>query len=376
MFDWLNGRQAAEVGAELADDLVVQMAAELPGYRHRQSDSPGRRERLPNLTQRLLERVDRVARPLQLNVFKRAKLASSFKWRLLEKDVAPQLVDEFKLALVRRLSAEPGDQAVSDLPLSASPPGPEPIDTAASLAEGIEQLKHGDNDQAVECFKAVVSVDPRNAAAHNNLGIALWKMGRLQEGESQFRRALEIRDADPDAQFNLGSVLQLLGRFSDAEMPLRRALTLQPGSARVQSILGINLLATGNIHEARDLIEKVLQVDASNANALLAMGQLAEREGRFAQAEAVFRRTLEVNANAHGAWVGLARVRKMTSADAAWLKGAEACADSGLSPLGEADIRCAIGKYYDDLGDFDQAFRSYRRASELSRTVALPYDRG
>jgi Sulfotransferase family len=119
----------------------------------------------------------------------------------------------------------------------------------------------------------------------------------------------------------------------------------------------------------------VLLAEPANAHALLAMGQLAARQGRFADAETMFKRTLEVNANTHGAWTGLVSLRKMTSADSAWLKGAQACADSGLDPVSEADLRYAVGKYYDDLGEFSKAFRSYERANELSRTGAARYDR-
>jgi tetratricopeptide (TPR) repeat protein len=375
MFDWLNARQAVQVGAALADDLVMQMTAELPGYWQRQSDSGAHRARLLKLMDGLLERVDREARPLQLNSFKRARLARSFKWRLLDRGLAPRIVDELRLALVGRLCTQTVEPGVGAMRPAASLPRPEPIDVSALLAEGTGHLKGGNDAKAAECFQKVVSVDPRNATAHNNLGIAFCKMGRYQEGESQFRRAVGIAEAYADAQFNLGSLLQLQGEFSDAEMVLRRALALQPGSVKIQGVLGINLLTTGRVHEARGLIERVLQADPANANARLAMGQLAQREGRFADAETMFRRTLEVNANAHGAWVGIARARRMTSADGAWLKGAEACAASGLNSLSEADVRYAIGKYYDDTGNFTEAFSSYQRANELSRTGAVPYDR-
>jgi tetratricopeptide (TPR) repeat protein len=75
------------------------------------------------------------------------------------------------------------------------------------------------------------------------------------------------------------------------------------------------------------------------------------------------------------AWAALARLRKMTSADRDWLKGAEQSAASGLAPLDEADLRYAIGKYYDDTDDFGRAFHCYQRANELNKTAAEPYDR-
>jgi hypothetical protein len=57
------------------------------------------------LLERFLQRVDRETRPLQLNLFKRAKLANTFKWRLLEKGIEPQIVDELTQALLLRMTA-------------------------------------------------------------------------------------------------------------------------------------------------------------------------------------------------------------------------------------------------------------------------------
>ena len=55
---------------------------------------------LQKFLQKFLQRVDREARPLKLNLLKRAKLANTFKWRLLEKGVEQQLADELTRALV------------------------------------------------------------------------------------------------------------------------------------------------------------------------------------------------------------------------------------------------------------------------------------
>jgi len=285
------------------------------------------------------------------------------------------MIDWLKRAFTPRLPAESVEQLCAVSPSAASHPQPKPVDVISLLAEGYERLKSGDNGKAVDCFQEVVSIDSRNATAHNHLAIALGNLGRFQEAEPHLRQAVGIDETYADAQFNLGLLLQLLGQLREAEMPLRRAVKLQPASARFQSILGVNLLMTGRTHEARGLLERVLQAEPNNVNALFAMGQLAQREGRFAEAETMFKRTLQVNPNSHGAWIGIASTRKMTSADDAWLTGAEQCANSGIGPLSQAEIRYAIGKYYDDLGDFDRAFRSYLRASELSRAAALPYDR-
>src|SRR5262249_31514947 len=61
--------------------------------------------------------------------------------------------------------------------------------------------------------------------------------------------------------------------------------------------------------------------------------------------------------------------------DSAWGKRAEQVAASGLEPFDEAALRFAMGKYYDDVGDFPSAFRSYQRANELHRLSATRYNK-
>ena len=41
----------------------------------------------------------------------------------------------------------------------------------------------------------------------------------------------------------------------------------------------------------------------------------------------------------------------------------------------EANVRYAIGKYYDEVGEYGRAFRSYQRANELVKAAAEVYDR-
>src|SRR5215831_13886108 len=118
LFNWFNGRQATEVGTALADDFVVQSA--FAGPRRKDARAGTQDNNLQKFLQKFLQRVDRDARPLQLNVFKRAKLANSFKWRLLEKGIERQLVDELTQALVLRLTTRQGGEAAADKPVAPS----------------------------------------------------------------------------------------------------------------------------------------------------------------------------------------------------------------------------------------------------------------
>jgi tetratricopeptide (TPR) repeat protein len=371
LLNWLNATEATAVGTALADDFVLESASG-PSSTHREE---ARAKDLQKFLQRFLQRVDRDARPLRLNFFKRAKLANSFKWRLLEKGVEKQLVEELTQALVLRLTPDAGGPVRPDDAVIGPGRRARARDAHALLSQGADQLARGAYAEAAECYQQVVSSDPRNAVAINGLGVAFARLGRYQEAEERFRRAIGIRAGFPEAHFNLAGVLQSTGRFSHSEMPLRRALRLKPAYTDAQISLGMSLVILGRLPEAKECYEKALRSAPRDTQALVGTGQLEALNGRFAAAESAYRSALEVDPGSPYAWAGLVWVRKMTPKDADWLKRAEEIVGSGLTPIDEATLRFAMGKYYDDVGDFARAFRSYQRANELQRSRAQPYDR-
>jgi hypothetical protein len=76
-----------------------------------------------------------------------------------------------------------------------------------------------------------------------------------------------------------------------------------------------------------------------------------------------------------GVWANLASLRRMTPADSDWLERAQELAASTDAVTEKADLRFAIGKYWDDIGDFERAFQSYRDANDLLKTIAGKYNR-
>src|SRR5258707_423947 len=93
---WFNGREAAVIGAALADESAPR--PEAAGTR---GSSP---RDTSDLMEQLLRRVDSEVRPLHLNFYKRAKFANSFKWRLIENGIARETADNVTQSLVVYLS--------------------------------------------------------------------------------------------------------------------------------------------------------------------------------------------------------------------------------------------------------------------------------
>src|SRR5437879_309312 len=219
LLKWFNAGEATEVGSALADDFL-QSASRSSGTRRQGTRSRSQGQDL----QKLLMRVDREAGPLKLNLIKRAALANSFKWRLLEKGVEQPLVDELTQVLVLRLTANQASSVPSDQAAAGSKRRSGSREARALHTRGSEFLARGAYAEALECYQQLVNLDSRDAVARNGLGTALAQLTRFNEAEDQFRRAIGIRPGFPEAHFNLAGVLLSRGRHDETELPLRRAL--------------------------------------------------------------------------------------------------------------------------------------------------------
>jgi Flp pilus assembly protein TadD len=58
----------------------------------------------------------------------------------------------------------------------------------------------------MEQFKKILEINPNNADAHNNLGIAFAQKDEVNEAISQFQEALRLNPNNTNAQQNLEKV--------------------------------------------------------------------------------------------------------------------------------------------------------------------------
>jgi tetratricopeptide (TPR) repeat protein len=352
--NWFNVRDAVAAGTALADQFAPQMLSD-------QGEA----------MEGLLRRVDSDVRPLRLNLFKRARFANSFKWRLLERGVEQELADHVTQALVLHLATQPA-AAVSN---RAAPGASLVLGNRVKdlLAQGNGHFARGEYPDALACFEKLAELKPRNADALNNVGATLCRLNRLEEAEDFLRRAIKVRPEYAEAHCNMGAVLEGRGSHPEAEASLRRALKIRPTYIDARCLLGLTLLAQGRLPEATSQLEKALKIAPRHVDALIGMGRISSMQGEFDEADGWFKRALEVNPNSSTAWAALAGVRKMTAIDRPWLERAQQFAAAGLPPSEQAAMHFAIGKYYDDSGDFKHAFESYRNANELIKPLMEGY---
>jgi len=368
LFEWWNAREVVEIGKTLADCFRPQGGRELPGREQARPFGIHQHE-----LDSFLRRVTREVGPRKLGLLSRAKLLNSFKWRLREHGFDAGQADELTQMVLFQLYGNHSN-------LSTLTPGgaPEPIGRkriADLLTEADAHFAAGKLAETAGCLRRVLRTDPHHALAHAKLGATLSHLGEYEEAERMLRRAVELDARSAAAHFNLGALLYYRGEFAAAETFLRRAAKLNPRDPETLVCLGLTLGARSRLDNAKDCFAKALVLKPRNASALCGLGWLAGIEGRFEDSEKLYRDALAADPRRPNAWASLAEIRRMTTADGDWLENVRRLVTADMAPLDEAALRFAMGKYFDDLGNFAEAFSQYKRGNELYKKVARPYDR-
>ncbi|MFI4939903.1 MAG: sulfotransferase [Burkholderiales bacterium] len=229
--------------------------------------------------------------------------------------------------------------------------------------------------EALVALKKAAKLLPNDAESHSNLALALQDLGQLDAAVASCKRALLIKPDFAEAHINLSNAWRELRQLDAAAQSCRRALEINPNLAQAHHSLAVVLRNQGYPAEAEASCRRALEINPNLPGALAFMAELLADKGQFTDAQALFQRAIAIKPELPEAWAGLAGIRKMTLDDIDWLTAAQAIAERALPPRSEARLRYAIGKYYDDVNEFEQAFENYRRANELGKLYSAEYDR-
>ena len=242
-----------------------------------------------------------------------------------------------------------------------------------NLANALRAL--GRREEAIGHYRRALELDPANVDAFNSLGNVLRDLGERSEAFALYVRALELDPSRPESHCNLGTLLFELRRVEEAVQCYRSALQLRPSHAPAHLNLAVALRQQRRPAEAESTCRAALALDPNYADALSFLGELLADRGRFAEAEALFQRVIQIDPSYSFAYASIATHRKMTPDDRAWLERAESLLGTALPLAQEIGLRYALGKCFDDIARYDEAFAHYRCANELCKRQGRRYDR-
>ncbi len=225
---------------------------------------------------------------------------------------------------------------------------------------------------AERSYKKAIGINSDYFEAHNNLGSVLLSGGRLEEAVQSFRRAVDIYPTHPLLLSNLGNALQAQGVNEEAIRWLTKAIVQNPDFADAHYNLGNAFIELNEIDEATCSYQKAIECNPKHRYAHHGLGNALSAQGEIDMAIAAYRKSIELNPGLTQAHRSLSKNRKfcdydddIRAMDALYLEG-------GLSSEQKMHLVFALGKAYEDIGEFGKAIDYFCEATSLKR-ASLEY---
>ena len=290
--------------------------------------------------------------------------------------------------------------------LALAPNHPRALNLAGTL-----HAREKRQDAAGDAFRRALAADPNSDDARHNLANSLLQGGDGEAALETVAPLLGRRDPAKRHRLLHGQILLALKRYGEASEVVRELraqfgkdeevmllemslyelstdyfgvvdvagelLERDPNNARVWNSLGSAYFQLDSVDKAAECYGKAVEIAPDHAEYRNNRGLAYSSRGHKAEAEQCYRKAIELNPGYAEAYRNLVAMRKFSSLD-----DADAQAIEGLWQAGDLDdftrtkLAFALGKVYDDVGEYERAFAVYAVGNRLKfAESSLNFDR-
>lgn len=236
----------------------------------------------------------------------------------------------------------------------------------------------GDNDAALNLLERSIEIDPD----FNDARVALYALledcanSSLQREDvgaaiTYFEKLAGHQPEKASNWFHLGRSYGQKEMFTEAVESIEKALSIDPDMVEAHFILVAFLLSLGRTDEATYHCDRALELDPDNINAIAMAANLAKRVGDPERAYRMLNPLLErglrdINIVLAFSMVSSDLGREQEAADMIEQLLAD---DHSLKTDTRSNLYFNLGRLYDSLKRYDDAFTNYQKGNELKKVV-------
>jgi Flp pilus assembly protein TadD len=151
----------------------------------------------------------------------------------------------------------------------------------------------GKKQLAAQAFAMTIKYDPRNARAHEELGLFYIESKQDEQGAVHLRQAIEIEPGQWRSHNALGLLADAAGDHAAAIDHYATALAFVPDSALLLNNLGYSHYIAGELDEAERMYAQALVAEPGFPPAMANMGLLHARRGDYSRAIEIMSAAME-----------------------------------------------------------------------------------
>ncbi len=223
--------------------------------------------------------------------------------------------------------------------------------------------------EAEKLARRAISIDPTNAVAYDQLGVALELGGEVgDETQKAYRKAIQLDPNFAVAYAHLGRLLRRVGLINESSAAYRTAIQMATDVPTMIMVADV-MQSQQRFLESEELLRNALRQDPKNPTALYLLGRALTTRGSFDEAEKVLKKSAEISPNSFVSYALLGshytRREKFDDAEKYLMKAMKLVSLNERKRLAQ-DFE-AVGDGFARNGKNKDAARVYRQAVSLDR---------
>ena len=235
------------------------------------------------------------------------------------------------------------------------------------LLEAMRFQREGKTHRAENIYRDILRRDPMNVNATRLLGVSALDAGQHRLAIRLLRNAIKLAPDFFGARIDLARALIEKDDLNEGREILLDAIELEPRLPYPRMLLGNLLSKAGRYEEAVVAFEAALQLDPDHGGSHSGMGHALKTIGRQEDAIAAYRNCARIHPSAGEAYWSLANLKTFRFSDDEITGMEQFVEDKKLPEETRVNFNFALGKAYEDRGDFERGFAFYDRGNSIRR---------
>ena len=190
-------------------------------------------------------------------------------------------------------------------------------------------------DELISFYKKGIEIDPNFALIYNNLGNSYKSKNKIDEAEKFYRKAMEVNNNIPEPHNNLGNLLRGKNKYEEAIKFYNKAIEINKDFFWAYYNLATTYTTLGNYNLSRKLLEH----------------------------------TININKFFSPAHRSLSRVKRYKLNDEHLNEMLKIYNNKNINEIQKKELSFAIGKAYEDIGDYISSYEYYIKGNFLHRKL-------
>jgi len=222
-------------------------------------------------------------------------------------------------------------------------------------------------EESIKVSEKIVHLDPKNAEAYVDLGIAYHRMGSHKKALSSYRKALAIEPNDIRTWELKKLTIIALDDPAEIISTCDEILALDPGNRSALLDKVSELERTGQLGPAVEALQKAIRIDPEDKGTLVRLGVLLTAMGRYKEALEVFDEAWRIDDTDMSILDNKGRALLFLRRYEEALQAFDRCVSSNPS---NARFHMDRGRALASLDRLEQAIEAFDHATSLDRSYA------